>query len=130
MHHGLLKLKIKAKSLAEEARIIRREEHKLKSIPFSKRPKGLLEDIQCHRTGLVRSAARATHLARAYVKGQPYAQVEPSCREPRELEWFIREPSLKMIKKYGGVDVGKDAWQAWIDGAEPAHIGQPWRMAG
>lgn len=48
-------LRVKAKSLAEEAHLIRREE---------RRTRGLLRDeLRWHRTGVVRFEARATHLA-------------------------------------------------------------------
>lgn len=89
-----IELKIKAKSLAAEARIIRQLEKRLKRRfkplkgkknrgKFKERP-GLRDErtatvffkIQSHRKFEVRTEARATHLARAFLKGRPYTSLE------------------------------------------------------
>ena len=61
-----LELKVKIKSLAEEARIIRREERKLDwKTDQAKRFK-----LWVHRTFDIRREARATLIAYAYLRGR------------------------------------------------------------
>lgn len=63
-------LRVKAKSLAEEAHLIRREE---------RRTRGLLRDeLRWHRTGVVRFEARATHLAYGIIRGRSIDRIEKS----------------------------------------------------
>lgn len=86
-------LKIRAKHLAAESKIIRFEEHKTKAkikklkerskktdseeIRKWKAEQGFkLASLQEHRKTVVRPAARRTHLARAYLKGLAYKDVE------------------------------------------------------
>lgn len=85
-------LKIKLKSLAAEARIIRRQELKTRGA----RHNDTREALHLHRIHVVRAAARHTHLAYGFIRGKSYEQLERSCDHP---------PSWKdvaaMIKKYG-----------------------------
>ena len=67
------KFRVKIKSLAEEARIIRREEPRQRT----DEDRGALH---WHRVGIVRSEARATLLAYAFVRSTPYSILE---RRPR-----------------------------------------------
>lgn len=89
----LIKLKIKAKSLAEEARIIRKEERKLKDIPFHKRSKivkynwGQHVIDYVHRRWDVRNESRATQPAIAYIKEKDYFQVEKRTKSPDLLRY-------------------------------------------
>lgn len=75
-------LKIKAKSLAAEAVIIRKEEMKhlnASRIPGNNRGpdhKKIFWGLRDHRTGIVRQEARATHLARAYIRGKDRSTLE------------------------------------------------------
>ncbi|NIT57604.1 MAG: hypothetical protein GWN00_15650, partial [Aliifodinibius sp.] len=63
-----LGLKVKVKHLAEEARIIRNEEHK---------NHGDTRDwLYLHRIHTVRPECRATHIAYAFAKGTPLEKVE------------------------------------------------------
>ena len=74
-------LKIKIMSLAAEARIIRREEHKWPTVG----PSGVLstrDGLRLHRVGPVRDAARHAQLAYAFLRGRPYASVEAPNSEP------------------------------------------------
>lgn len=80
-------LKVKIKSLAEEAKIIRKEEARNPEFRL-----GLAE----HRKGIVRNEARHTLLAYAFLRGKDYKQVEPKCHE--KPEWSRVE---SMIIKYG-----------------------------
>ena len=100
-----IELKIKLKSLAEEARIIRREELKAKDHgDYS-----TLNTLHHHRIHVVRPAARDTHLAYAYLNGHMYRDVERVCyRQPNFAE------VLRMVKKYGGWAQKADALQGWF----------------
>lgn len=92
-------LKVKLKSLAAEARIIRTEE-------LRTRDNELREDLYLHRIHKVRSEARATHLAYGYLRGRTYAQLEASCETPPDWANVKR-----MVRQYGGVGLDSDAWQ-------------------
>ena len=84
-------LKVKLKSLAEEARIIRREERKTHG--------RLQQELYLHRVSVVRQAARETHLAYGFIRGLKLEQMEASAVTPPNWD-NIR----KMIKKYGPKD--------------------------
>ena len=99
-----IQLKIKFKSLSEEARIIRQEELKIKlRAAKMQRAKANLTDLEndpeklakweeiartrtqsltqmrelsCHRKNKVRQAARSTHLTRGFLAGTPYRAIE------------------------------------------------------
>lgn len=80
-------LKVKLKSLAEEARIIRREEQK---------GGDHREGLYRHRVDDVRSEARHTVLAYNFIRGRSYKQTEPHTITPIDINRV-----LKMVKKYG-----------------------------
>jgi len=84
-------LKVKVKSLAEEARIIRREERKTRH--------GLRWELHDHRAGTLRAEARATHIAYAMIRGRTLYQIECCARLPRPATLWERVRA--MIKKYG-----------------------------
>ena len=85
-------LRVKLKNLADEARLIRREE---------RRTHGTLRDeLYLHRINIVRSAARETLLAYGFIKGLTLAQMEPTRRT--EPNW---DNVKKMLKKYGPSDL-------------------------
>lgn len=88
-------LKIKLKSLAAEARIIRRQELKTKG-----KWNSLREDLYIHRTRVVRRAARETGLAYGFIRGRAYPALERTCEVPPD--W---KEVGKMVKKYGGTDL-------------------------
>jgi hypothetical protein len=123
-------LKVKAKSLAEEARIIRKEEQKVKRIPWDRRRNSYkyfgrtvftdpVDGLVNHRKWDVRNEARATHLARAFMKGQKYKQVEPHCKEPHKRDYYILPRVTKIVAKYGGNSkITKDVIKTWVDGYE------------
>jgi len=97
-------LKVKIKSLAEEARIIRKEERQSKG---EKR-----EGLYLHRVGTVRRAARHTLLAYGFLRGREYRQIEAKCETtPMWPEVF------KMVAKYGLQDYG---WKIWKRGEQEA----------
>lgn len=81
-------LRVKVKSLAEEARIIRAEERKTHG--------PIRELLHLHRVGTVRFHARHATLALGFIKGRTLAQMEPSGSKP--IHW----PDIKrMLKDYG-----------------------------
>ena len=118
-----VELKIKSKHLALEPAIIRKEEQKLnKQIKhykthhqitggdgctwsYSKQHPDLYNlhlkrgSLISHRKWNVRNEARATYLARAYIKGVPYKVVEANCNE--KLWVPVMESLIRMVMKYG-----------------------------
>lgn len=92
-------LRVKVKSLAEEARIIRREEH---------RNWGTLRDeLHLHRVGVVRREARAAHLAYGFIRGRSYSQMEGKLKDPRNgPDW---EKVRRLCKTYGPKDFSEPA---------------------
>lgn len=116
-----LELKIKSKHLSEEARIIRFEEHKLtKQVGWfikqhnatgSNEPAKVYDckaywqrnGLREHRVKDVRRENRATFLARAYISGQNYVDVEIKRKPEREYEFhqFIIPRIVNMVAKYG-----------------------------
>lgn len=91
-------LKVKVKSLAAEARIIRREENR----SFGQ----LRNDLHSHRVQIVRPEARATLLAYGYARGRLYSSMEgPSSSVP---DWGRVE---RMIKKYSQLKQPLEEWK-------------------
>ena len=84
-------LRIKIKSLAEEARIIRREEHRTRG--------PLREELYLHRIHDVRSESRAAHLAYGFIRGRTLEQMESKSRtKPR---WNRVRDLCKKFGAYG-----------------------------
>lgn len=104
-------LKVKAASLAAEARIIRKLEQKtrayLRRTPNWPDDPKLLENgaavafwgLRNHRTNEVRREARATCLAIGFLRGRPYKTLEAKCYTPPDWK---RVQTL--IEKYGEGD--------------------------
>ena len=88
-----VELKIKAKHLALEPAIIRKEERKLRERARRKEEHSRQADsLQSHRQHVVSREARATHLARAFIKGIPYEAVEqnkPLLQDGYEKSYMI-----------------------------------------
>jgi hypothetical protein len=99
-------LKVKIKSLAEEARIIRLEE---------KRTRGSLrEQLHRHRVWDVRREARSAQLAYGYLRGRTYRQLESSARTEPD---FARIG--KLVSKYGGraIEKANNELMEWYSGS-------------
>lgn len=93
-------LKIKLKSLAAEARIIRAQELKTKR-PYD----ALRESLHHHRIEVVRRECRATHLAYSLIRGRAYLDVERAGSSAPDWKRVT-----EMVKKYGsGQDV--ESWK-------------------
>jgi hypothetical protein len=75
----LSKFRVKIKSLAEEAKIIRAEERRH---PGGSWIRGSLRD---HRTRVVRNEQRATLIAYAFVRRMPLGEVERHSRRPVDV---------------------------------------------
>ena len=93
---NLIKLKIKSKSLAEEARIIRKEERKLTGEDR--------DELVMHRRGTVRQHARATYLAIAFLRHRAYKTVEHKCNSTAYRDYYVIPKVEAMVKKYGDRD--------------------------
>ena len=94
-----IELKIKVKSLAEEARIIRKEERKVHGM----RRWGL----QHHRRTVVRDAARRSLVAYQFVRGRNWEASASTDPVTQAGDW----PAIKkMIQKYGDPKLLKD-WE-------------------
>lgn len=85
-------LRVKLKSLAEEARIIRREEQRTHTV--------LRDELHRHRVLVVRSEARATHLAYGFIRGRTLEQMEASSDPAAPPNW---DKVRSMLKRYGPV---------------------------
>lgn len=108
-------LKIKLKTLAAEARIIRLEECKA----LDSGRKGLRADrnyephyrtfwdLRDHRTGIVRPVARTNNLAYGFLLGRSYAEMEPETRTGADFEEV-----LKIVKRFGGPEDLR-RWPEW-----------------
>ena len=121
-------LKIKAKSLGAEARIIRQEEvklrdraRKLRAAQKHEQAKKLdraRHSLYEHRTWDVRRETRATNLARAFIKGMPYRKVEPKTNPNSYEMGYMTGRIEKLVKKYaklpGDVDT-REAITAWLE---------------
>lgn len=118
-----IELKIKAKHLAAEARIIRAEANKLKARAKKARDKQRSDvadslsrqvwNINYHNKTVVSREARATHLARAFIKGTPYKTVENKTVE--RLEDYIVHRIVKMANKYHYPSVDFETVMKWIE---------------
>jgi len=95
----LIHLRIKVKSLAAEATIIRREE---------RRVCGLVRwGLQQHRKTVVRRAARESLLAYGFLRGASYARMERACRDAPDFGAVAA-----VAKRFGGDPVAMTAWVA------------------
>ena len=113
-----IELKIKAKSLAAEKRIIVTEEYRLRrriaKHCANARKAGkpiydgryntllsMLHSLELHRLRVVCPAARETQLARAFLRGCAYRNVERTCRERNEPN---RTEVRRLVERYGPRD--------------------------
>jgi hypothetical protein len=87
------KFRVKINSLAEEARIIRKEEKRCGSRDSDR------GSLRFHRTGIVRSEQRATLLAYAFMRGVPYSAVERNARpvEAKAIERICKSLSWQTV---------------------------------
>jgi hypothetical protein len=118
-------LKIKIKSLAAEAKIIRREERKTKpqiewkemTFPNGatiRYQAGEYFELHTHRTGPVRASARHALLAYGYLRGRAYKQLEAKCYD--EPDW---QNVLNQVKRFdpSKSNLVPDQFKEWRDAA-------------
>lgn len=96
-------LKMKLKSLAAEARIIRRQELKTRGPTWNL----TRESLHRHRIDVVRRASRETHLAYGFIRGRSYDSMERKC---------LVDPDFKavatMVRKYAPEKAeGFESWK-------------------
>jgi len=94
------KLRVKIKSLTEEARIIRQEVRRQTDPDV----KNVLSE---HRKGVVRTESRLAQLAYAFFRQVPYKVVEPKTHHPVEVARLI-----KQVKRmdWSATDEAVKAW--------------------
>jgi len=94
-------LKVKVKSLAAEAAIIRMEEARSRG--------ALRSSLRFHRQWDVRREQRASQLAYGYLRGIDRARIEPGAKT--DPDW---DRVRAMVRKYGGLAAleGLVAWGA------------------
>lgn len=126
-------LKVKIKSLAAEATIIRKEENKAKaSFRYLSNKTGKEDEynfekskwhgLYTHRTVDVRNEARASQLAYAYIRGKPFSFVERNTNPYGEYGAVCSSLNpiiarvVKMVNKYGNQkkDVDFTTISKWI----------------
>lgn len=120
-----VELKVKVKSLAEEARIIRREELKAKrsarwhaerqqsdqASKYARDRNALYE----HRIDVVRFECRCAELARAFIKGTPYRKVERSTTDGPYQMGRIQGRVQKLVNKYHDKAVTPSMVVQWMN---------------
>lgn len=121
-------LKIKIKSLAEEARIIKFEEAKWKQVPWLVDNHNLHHPIfwglKQHRLEEVRKECRYANIAYGYLRGRSYHQIEHKCYEAPNWERvaeLVRKYSTKVL--YHSPEARKmllEHLKAWANGADQA----------
>ena len=89
-------LRVKVKCLADEARIIRKEE----SRTFG----ALREELASHRRTVVRAEARASHIAYALIRGRSLDKIERPRVQRDEILW---KKVRSMIERYGPLAADK-----------------------
>tara|TARA_R110000822_G_scaffold21989_1_gene69533 strand:- start:46 stop:450 length:405 start_codon:yes stop_codon:yes gene_type:complete len=99
-------LKVKIKSLAAEALIIRTEERRA----YARGRTALRMGLQDHRKGIVRTESRHTHLAYGFIRGRDYHQMESSTHETPN--W---EKVRKMVDRYGAYVVWDSSSETYDD---------------
>lgn len=97
-------LRVKVKSLAAEATIIRREERRAKG--------DLRAGLHNHRVVIVRREARASQLALAFLRGVPITVLEGNSKT--KPQWDVVE---RLVRTYGEGDMRDwmqrySAWRA------------------
>ena len=95
----ILALKIKLKHLAEEARIIKHQEQKMRGKNWGEHSAYFRE----HRIHGVRPECRATHIAYGFLRGRTYEQIEGSAKPI--LDYMYKDNLWKrvsmMVRMYG-----------------------------
>ena len=92
-------LRVKIKSLAAEARIIRQEEGRFRDL-WHHQQTGPFLGLKLHRTQDVRKEARSALLAYGFLRGVPYSKIEAKCWEAPD--WFR---IMQIVTKFGETQI-------------------------
>lgn len=103
-------LKIKIKSLAAEARIIRHEENKWPGAS------DVRTGLHLHRVNEVRREARVALLAYGFIRGRTYQQIESNTCPWIAPDWTR---VAVLASRYGSAKVTKETLVAWTLAAQP-----------
>jgi hypothetical protein len=95
--NGTTYLKVKIKSLTQEARIIRTEERRA-------RTKELRDGLAAHRRGIVRSEARHAQLAYGYLRGRALKTIEATHRVGHAPSW---KRVASLVARYGSAELAE-----------------------
>ena len=116
-----VELKIKAKHLAAEAKIIRFEENKYKErikntdkLEQKEKLTYTFQSLRNHRRFDVKNEARATHLARAFIKGVSYSSVERKRLDDYHFRVWILPRIHMMAMKYGNRKTTIEDIKSWV----------------
>jgi hypothetical protein len=102
-------LKVKVKSLAAEALIIRKEEKKNTKVDPELGCNPIRMGLKDHRKGVVRWEARHALLAYGFIRGRAYRQIEPSGSGSFDVDKVWR-----MIEKYSEKNADqKELFNIW-----------------
>lgn len=120
-----IELKIKSKHLGLEAKVIKFEEEKLKrQIRWMRKRQEAVQKLEWklnsivhHRKFDVRNENRATFLARAYIAGVPYKNVEHKRKPENEYKFqiYVLPRVLAMVNRYHNRNVTKEAIDEWVN---------------
>ncbi len=85
--------------------------------------------LRTHRINVVRREARATHLARAYLMGRPYADVEQKTYQSPLFEKSLKSIIGAMVLKYGTGDRrdSQQRFEEWCQNGN-AYVEEYWRI--
>lgn len=101
------KFRVKIRSLAEEARIIRHEEKRMGVGDVNNSLRGMLRE---HRIGIVRNEQRATLLAYAYLRGKKRSDLEgPTSKAAKTSD------VMRIIKSLAWMQPTKEEIDLWLN---------------
>lgn len=109
----IAELRVKVRSLAAEAGIIRHEERRA----LRHKDTATYGSLREHRRGVVRRATREALLAYAFLLGIPYARLEPPHSSPPPLL-----EAKRCAVRFGGEEFSESAWSEWARAAEAHRI--------
>lgn len=106
---------MKIKSLAEEARIIRREESRYKGPIWG--PTETRNSLHNHRTYDVRNEARASLLAYGFLRGKTLTQIERNRKERYTADRYLFKRAGKIAEKFSKEpnNVIQKRFEEWIN---------------
>ena len=111
-------LKVKAVSLAMEAKYIKKQEQKLLDRMRRKgesEPSYIFHRLKWHRKGIVAWEARKTNLARGFIKGLAYKQIENKVKPWNELGESDFEAITKLIQRHRPMGLNAEKIKEWVN---------------